>query len=512
MHIEELLKLHKDTCDKTREIMRRKNSDYTGGSQAEDALANFKSARMLGLHPVTGLLLRVQDKLMRIRSFIADGQLAVSGETVEDACDDLVNYSILAKALLREEYMQKTFFEKEVDAGQLPAVSIPHTKSETANMTPDHSERAHAEFSPSALKLLSICAGFHGKDADNEASLRGTRIHEALEIENPSALHDEEEVAIYELILAERNHLLSIMFGDELPENFLNEIRLTIELDAATPCFGTCDFLAFREGANHALMIDYKTGISKIDPPQENMQAKAYALGAFQKYSHLDTIQFAFIVPRNGGTLLGTFERSRMAELRAELSEVVRRAETTRPKWETGQIDIDDCTPSVNCRFCRHEDRCPALGGLCLSVAKRYRPDLLPDGDISSGAVEDPATLEKLFVIAKIVENWASGIKHKAMQLALSGHEYDTLRLKSMGTPKKVVENSYFLKLAEQHGLDRDEVLKLAEFSLTKVTDLIGAQAPRGKKGAATEAFINEALEHGIIEPGTERFTLTQKK
>jgi hypothetical protein len=102
MNIQDLLTLHEQTCEHTRDIMRRKNSDYTGGKGATDALANFKTASILGLHPVTGLLLRMQDKLMRVKSFVADGQLAVSDETVEDACDDLVNYAILAKALLRE--------------------------------------------------------------------------------------------------------------------------------------------------------------------------------------------------------------------------------------------------------------------------------------------------------------------------------------------------------------------------------------------------------------------------
>ena len=98
-----LLEIHKETCDAAQEIMRQKNSDYTGGSEATDALANFKASLALNLHPVTGLLLRVQDKIMRIRSFVADGELRVMNESVEDACDDIVNYAILCKALLREE-------------------------------------------------------------------------------------------------------------------------------------------------------------------------------------------------------------------------------------------------------------------------------------------------------------------------------------------------------------------------------------------------------------------------
>ena len=103
MKPETLFRLHEETCKKTLDIMRAKNSDYCGGTETIDALANFKSAKSLGLHPVTGLLLRMQDKLMRIKSFVNDGQLQVAGESVDDACEDLVNYSILAKALLTEE-------------------------------------------------------------------------------------------------------------------------------------------------------------------------------------------------------------------------------------------------------------------------------------------------------------------------------------------------------------------------------------------------------------------------
>jgi hypothetical protein len=103
MDINTLLNLHEQTTTRCREVMRDKNSDYTGGSQATDALANFKASKSLGLHPVMGLLLRMQDKIQRVRSFVADGSLRVSGETVEDAFDDMINYAILGKALLVEE-------------------------------------------------------------------------------------------------------------------------------------------------------------------------------------------------------------------------------------------------------------------------------------------------------------------------------------------------------------------------------------------------------------------------
>ena len=98
-----LLKVHNETCKQALAIMDKKNNDYSGGEQAQDALANFKASVSLGMHPITGLLLRMQDKLQRLRSFAADGKLAVPNESAEDACLDLVNYAILAKALIIDE-------------------------------------------------------------------------------------------------------------------------------------------------------------------------------------------------------------------------------------------------------------------------------------------------------------------------------------------------------------------------------------------------------------------------
>ena len=103
MNTEELLNLHDQTCKKCRAIMIKKNSDYTGGSKATDIFANFNASMMLDIHPVQGLLLRLIDKVQRIRSFTNDNELSVPDESVEDACEDIVNYAILAKAMLIEE-------------------------------------------------------------------------------------------------------------------------------------------------------------------------------------------------------------------------------------------------------------------------------------------------------------------------------------------------------------------------------------------------------------------------
>jgi hypothetical protein len=113
MDLNELLNIHEETCEKCKTMMIRKNKDYTGGDTATDIFANFNSAKIIGMHPVKGLLIRVIDKVQRINSFANDKKLSVSDETVYDACEDIINYAILAKAMLMKERKEKKDYRKE---------------------------------------------------------------------------------------------------------------------------------------------------------------------------------------------------------------------------------------------------------------------------------------------------------------------------------------------------------------------------------------------------------------
>jgi hypothetical protein len=88
--------------------MQKKNNDYSGGLTSDDALANFKMSSTLGMPPVMGLLLRIQDKMMRIKTFATDGSLNVADESVYDAFEDIINYAILGKALMIENREDST--------------------------------------------------------------------------------------------------------------------------------------------------------------------------------------------------------------------------------------------------------------------------------------------------------------------------------------------------------------------------------------------------------------------
>lgn len=97
---EDLLQLHKDTCSKAFGIMEAKNHDYTGGSP--DPFANFRATEMLGIPAELGILARCLDKFQRIKSFVVKGELKVKGESVDDAIEDVINYMVLLKGVIKE--------------------------------------------------------------------------------------------------------------------------------------------------------------------------------------------------------------------------------------------------------------------------------------------------------------------------------------------------------------------------------------------------------------------------
>lgn len=97
---QELLDLHGTTCNKAFSMMEAKNADYTGGS--DDPFANFRASEVLGVPAELGILVRCIDKFQRIRSFAVKGELQVKGESVDDAIEDVINYMVLLKGVIKD--------------------------------------------------------------------------------------------------------------------------------------------------------------------------------------------------------------------------------------------------------------------------------------------------------------------------------------------------------------------------------------------------------------------------
>ena len=368
--------------------------------------------------------------------------------------------------------------------------------------TPDHTSRDHAEFSPSSLKYVAACAGYNGRSGTSAAAEKGTRIHEALEVRDSSALHNEEEVEIYEETCRMEDNFLASIIGDAENKEY-HEIQVDVELDG-TSTWGTCDRLT--TFGDTAIMGDYKTGISIIDEPEKNWQAKTYTVGAFQKFPELEKIIFVFYIPVRGEVLHDEFKRSELSSLVEELSGIIKAGEKIRPQWEKGAPDLEDLSPNINCRFCEYEDKCPALGAIAFDIVKRVSENILPDVDISDP--DNPETLEQLWPVAKIMSNWATRIKAKAVAVAKDGAEFPSLRLRSMGASRKCNDNTKLLDIAAKFELPPEEMVKLANFPLKKIAMAVGKAAPQGEKSQMTQDFMDAVETAEIIDISDTRYTL----
>ena len=90
-----LLQIHDGICTAARISIDKKNSDY---SPADDAL------RTVGQFGRLGVLVRLSDKMGRLRTLVESGKVpAVGDESERDTVMDAINYLVLYRALTKEE-------------------------------------------------------------------------------------------------------------------------------------------------------------------------------------------------------------------------------------------------------------------------------------------------------------------------------------------------------------------------------------------------------------------------
>lgn len=88
---------HRDALfQKASSLMQKKNHDY---GRPTDPFANFRAVRALGVDPRTGVLVRMQDKMSRLATYINTGRLEAPNEGFEDALIDIINYCSLLYAM-----------------------------------------------------------------------------------------------------------------------------------------------------------------------------------------------------------------------------------------------------------------------------------------------------------------------------------------------------------------------------------------------------------------------------
>lgn len=103
MNQQDFDKVVRSTVQELEKLLTVKGGEYAG---AEDRLANFKrGAARVGVHPLQTLWIYAAKHIDSIETYIRDTAAGTSrprSEPIAGRLDDLINYCILAKALIAE--------------------------------------------------------------------------------------------------------------------------------------------------------------------------------------------------------------------------------------------------------------------------------------------------------------------------------------------------------------------------------------------------------------------------
>ncbi len=365
-------------------------------------------------------------------------------------------------------------------------------------------EEAHAEFNPSSLGSFEKCPGYLNRNTESESSLRGTRIHKALEKDTIHTLADAEKP-----VAQACKDFIDALIAERLPQKpskDFREIRLQIDLGGDITTFGTCDRLLIY--GEEGLMCDYKSGWREITPAENNAQAWSYVIGAFQLHPQLQKITFYFLVPNRDEILFHTFLRSDVPAMILRLNTIIRRAMEADPKLFNPQPEL--------CEYCARQASCPALAKKVLPILSKLSAGLpVPTNIIVSK--DRLADIPHLLRLAPILENFASEIRSAALRVNLEeGIDVPGFKLVERSTPRKIISvlGAWdVLKQVEPNISLEDFLAACSQVSMPDLETLIASLAPKNQKGSAKKKFEQQLRGADLLrDEGKIHYLKEQKK
>lgn len=372
----------------------------------------------------------------------------------------------------------------------------------------------HAEFPPSSLGNMERCPGFRNRTGEtNEAAERGTRIHKALETNKIADLPSKFEIDVAQMcrdyedgVIQERG----VPFDKDIRER---AGRLRMDLggnDIKT--FGTPDRILIY--GDEAEMFDYKSGYLQVTDVQENAQAWAYIVGAFQRYDFLKSIRFHILIPNRDEIFHHTFTREDLGNMKLRLNTVIRCAmefDWTKPDLILSLQHKLNPQPEL-CEYCQFQTECPALAAKHLKVAAKLGPGLpIPESlQVDKSRPEDIAHILRL---CPLLEDWAKAQRKKALELNLKeGVHIPGFERRSRRTDRAVksVEGAWE---AVKDRISLTEFLSTCgSISIPELEAFFRSHAAKNQKGKASRDMETRLRHAGVWADQGEIFYLKEQK
>lgn len=225
------------------------------------------------------------------------------------------------------------------------------------NALPEKDER---EGIPSASKLgaLALCPGRHNAEkflpsTSSAAALNGEIIHEVAAIlvaggalpSRANAVQIEEAGKLVDAFYKIRSEVFPHA-EHEVPD-IIEERFWLKDLDGNKIMSGQLDIGVLR--SHQALISDYKTGWSAVDPAAENLQMRGYAVLLKEAYPEITSVCVAIIQPNTGAPTLARYDNEDLMRARLEIMSILRLANDENAPRVAGAKQCQYCAAKATC-------------------------------------------------------------------------------------------------------------------------------------------------------------------
>lgn len=247
--------------------------------------------------------------------------------------------------------------------------------------------------------------------------------------------------------------------------------------------FGTSDAAIIADGTLE--IIDFKYGKGVQVSAVENPQMMIYALGAYEKFSYvysIDRIRMTIIQPR----------LDNISEYELGTAELLDWAENTLvPAAREAYAGGGKQVPGEWCRFCKVKARCRKLAAACKGAAESHAdPRLL-------GAEELAADVLPALPAIKI---WLAAVEEYALQQAFDGVRFEGFKVVEGRSNRRIADAAGVAKALTGAGYEEESIYKPKELkTITELEKLTGrklfanlcaryVEKPQGKPALVPES------------------------
>ena len=313
----------------------------------------------------------------------------------------------------------------------------------------NHSDRAHAKLSPSAMDRIIKCPGSvimcEGiEEVESEYAAEGTLAHEIAEMYGRAFLEGDDTLKCLDAFDSDMIHYAQgyAEFLKKICDKFkpTKEPLFETRVHFSEDIWGTVDFMAVKKlpsGEFDLLVVDYKYGRGVEVSPEDNSQLKTYVAAACKGLNGRLRKAYAYIYqPR-----VGEKPYKRAVYTGEDID-----------SWAVTLMDIESIVPLVaespynylnaegltHCRFCKYKPKCKAFydetrGKALIEIEPEPK---IPD--VESLSIEQRV---QILSVKKQIETYLKDVEHSLLTEAMEGADLPGYKVVSGRASRKWCDN-----------------------------------------------------------------------